>query len=232
MGRAYCLVIVAIIVSLFAVSPPPTASAQAPLPPAVLAGVAWLDGQLAPPGARVVAMQGDTELTRATVRAEGKFGPLQIARPPAGGPIYFTVGGHRAERELTWRSGLLMADLELRASTSAQPTPAPPPPPTATPQPTDTPPTPVVVQGPAGPPGEAGPPGPPGLAGQPGQPGPSGPPGEPGAAGPIGPAGPPGDPAESGNLGLYGLIVAIIAAVLALAALVVGVMALSRRTGG
>ena len=222
-----------------------TASAQAPnVPPAVLAGTAWLDGVLAPAGATVIAMQGDRELARIGVKADGRFGPLQISSPPSRADVYFLVDGRRADYELTWRSGFLKADVELRAPTVAQPS-ATATPTAATMSPTNTPaPTaaPVVVSGPPGPQGEPGPAGPPGAQGLPGpqgEPGPAGSQGEPGPPGPEGPEGPEGEEgprgrtseAESDNYGLYALGAAGVAALLAIAALVVGIMAFSRRSG-
>lgn len=211
-------------------------SAQAPSgPPAFLGGTAWVDGQLASPGAAVIAMQGSTELGRGIVEDGGTFRPFQIRKPPAGNLIYFVVDGALVSGEETWRSGLLRADLELRASSTSQqaPTATPSPTPTATPMPTPATPA-VSVPGPAGPqgePGPAGPPGPQGAAGPPGPPGPAGEPGaqgEPGPEGPSGEEGPRGRSADSNSYGLYALIAAIIAILLAIAALVVGVMAMLR----
>ena len=210
-----------------------TVSAQSPpLPPTVLAGLAWLDGQLVRPGTLIEAMQGDVRLSRTTARNDGRFGPLQVPEPPGVGPVYFRIDGQRADVEMTWQSGFLQADLELRAGLGVQPAPGA----TATPQPTSTEmpaptmaPTAVAVPGPAGPAGErgpGGPPGPPGPQGQPGPPGPVGPQGEPG---PEGGEGPPGDQGESDGYGLYTLIAAVVAVLLALAALILSIVALSRR---
>ena len=233
-------VLVFALASLLAWLPYATASAQAPnVPPAVLAGTAWLDGALAPPGATIMAMQGDRELARISVGADGRFGPLQINSPPSRGSVYFLVDGRRADYELTWRSGFLKADVELRAPTSAQPLPTATPLPAATVRPTNTPaptPAPVMVAGPAGPqgpagePGSAGPPGPAGPQGEPGAAGPPGPQGPEGPEGPEGEEGPRGRTAESESdgYGLYALGAAGVAALLSVAALVVGVIALSR----
>ena len=93
-----------------------TVSAQSPpSPPTVLAGTAWLDGQLVPPGTPIQAMQGDTRLSRVTARNDGRFGPLQVPKPPGVGPVYFLIDGQRADVEMEWRAGFLQADLELRA---------------------------------------------------------------------------------------------------------------------
>ena len=212
-------------------------SAQAPSgPPAFLGGTAWVDGQLAPPGAAVIAMQGSTELGRGIVEDDGTFRPFQIRKPPTGNLIYFLVDGALVPEEETWRSGLLRADLELRAVSATQQTPTATPPPTPTPVPAPTTPA-VSVPGPAGPQGEAGPagpPGPPGDAGPPGPPGPAGPAGDPGAQGepgsegPRGEEGPRGRSADSSNFALYALIAAVVAILLAIAALVVGIMAMTR----
>ncbi len=214
-------------------------SAQAPsVPPAFWGGVAWLGGELAPPGTPVQAMQGTTVLGAGVVEAQGRFKPFQIDEPPAGNAVFFMVGNSISGAEAQWSSGSLRIDLELRAATGAQPAA------TATPLPAIA--TPAATL-PAGPPGPAGPAGPPGGDGPRGEPGPAGPPGPPGAAGPPGPpgepgaAGPQGDrgpegeegprgrAAESDSYGLYTLGAAGVAALLALAALVVGIIALTRR---
>jgi hypothetical protein len=212
-----------------------TVSAQSPpLPPAVLGGTAWLDGQLVPPGTLIQAMQGDTQLSRVTARNNGRFGPLQVPRPPGVGPVYFLVDGQRANIEMNWRAGFLQADLQLRAGLGAQPTPGPAA--TATPQPTSTArpgqpvaPTPAMVAGPAGPRGERGPAGPQGSAGPQGEPGLQGPAGPQGEQGPEGEEGPRGRKGESDGYGLYTLAAAGVAVLLALAALILAIVALSRR---
>ncbi len=226
------LTIVGIVLLATAILPWAAVSAQAPSgPPAFLGGVAWLDGQLAPPGAVVVAMQGSTELGRGVVENDGKFKPIQINKPPAGNLIYFTVAGVRASEEVAWRNGLLRADLVLRTGAGA-PVPVP------TPQTG----APAVsgVPGPAGAKGDHGPAGPQGPAGKdgaPGEPGVQGPPGPAGAQGAPGPAGESGpegergraaEAVESSSLGMYGLIAGIVAILLGVAALVVGLMALRR----
>ena len=223
------------------------ASAQAPnLPPMVLAGTAWLNGELAPTGAAIQAMQGDTEINRITVRPNGRFGPLQVRQPRGRGPIHFLVDGQRADVEMDWRSGFLQANLELRAPSAGQPaaTATPRPLATATPRPATTAtgrsaatqgsaPTAVAI---AGPPGERGPAGPPGRQGATG---PAGPPGEPGPPGPVGPQGEPGPEGEEGPRGrtgepagydLYSLGAAGVAGLLALVALILSIVALLRRS--
>ena len=66
-----------------------TVSAQSPpSPPTVLAGTAWLDGQLVPPGTVIQAMQGDMELSHVKARNNGRFGPLKVKQP--GGSVRFT----------------------------------------------------------------------------------------------------------------------------------------------
>lgn len=241
MRKAFRLAVPAFLLTLLAALPVAMASAQV-LPPAILAGTAWLDGRLAPAGAVIQAMQGDTELARTVVKTNGRFGPLQVPQPGAGNRIYFTVGGQRADTEMTWRSGLRRANLHLRAGAGAQPaaTATPLPAPTARPAGVPTP-APAVVQGPAGPPG---PPGPAGPAGPRGADGPSGPPGEVGPPGPTGPAGAPGERGpegpegeegrrgargESDGYGVYILGGVGIAVLLALVALVLSIVALSRR---
>ena len=217
-------------------------SAQAPSgPPAFLGGTAWVDGQLARSGAPVVAMQGDTELGRGVVEANGKFKPFQIKKPPTGNLIYFLVDGARAQGEEVWSSGRLDITLELRATSVSQPAATATPRPTATPQPTNTPvpvPTAAPIPGPQGPQGEVGPAGPAGPAGPKGEAGPAGPAGP---AGEAGKAGPPGEEgprgragrAESGGMGLYALIAAVVAILLSISALAVGIMVMLRsgRTG-
>ena len=122
---------------LLAALPYATASAQSPpSPPTVLGGTAWLDGQLVPPGTLIQAMQGSTQLSRITARTNGRFGPLQVSKPPGAGPVYFLVNGQRADIEMHWRAGFLQADLELRAGLGAQPAPAAAA--TATPRPAPT----------------------------------------------------------------------------------------------
>ena len=206
-------------------------SAQSPpAPPTVLAGAAWLDGQLVAPGTLIEAMQGTTRLSRITARQDGRFGPLQVPEPPGEGPVYFVIDGQRADVEMTWRAGFLQADLELRAGLGGGP--APQVEPTATPTPAQpVTPTVAAIAGPAGPrgePGPAGPPGPQGPAGQPGQPGQAGSIGPQGAQGPAGETGPRGLPGDPAGDGPYALIAAVIAALLALAALVVSIVALTR----
>ena len=207
------------------------ASAQSPpSPPTVLAGTAWLDGQLVPPGTLIEAMQGNTRVSRTTAKNDGRFGPLQVPKPPGIGPVYFVIDGQRADVEMEWRAGFLQADLELRAGLGGGPAPAPTP--TAAPtlaQPVA--PTAAMVPGPAGPRGEPGPAGPPGAAGPAGRQGDPGPAGSTGPQGPEGPAGgegPRGQPGESDGYGLYTLIAAIVAALLALAALAISIVAWTR----
>jgi len=236
MNQAHWLFIIAITLTLLAALPRAPVSAQSPnLPPAILAGAAWLASEPAPAGTVIVAMQGDTELARAVVGAGGKFGVLQISRPPASGNIYFMIGDVRADAELVWHSGMRRADLELRPKVLEQPAAVAIPLPTAPILPANTP-----IPGPPGPPGErgpAGPPGPPGERGPAGPPGPAGPAGlsgtsgetgPPGPAGPEGEEGPRGRSARSNDYGLYALGAAGIATLLALAALIVAIMALSR----
>ena len=223
-----------------------SAPAQAqPLPPAVLAGTAYLDGTPAPSGTVIRAMQGNTELAKVSVRGNGRFGPLQIRQPSGTGPVYFLIGDVRASYELNWSSAFLKADVELRAA-SGVPSPT-------TSLPTNTPvsqgpqgaigpagpPGPQGAIGPAGPPspqgaiGPAGPPSPQGAigpAGPPGEPGPPGPEGSRGQRGPEGEEGPRGRTGESSDYGLYMLGAAAIAVLLALSALVVAILALSKRS--
>ena len=206
-------------------------SAQSPpSPPTVLAGTAWLDGQLVPPGTLIEAMQGDTRLSRVTARNDGRFGPLQVPKPPGIGPVYFLIDSQRADVEIEWRAGFLKADLELRAGLGGGP--APQIDPTAAPTPAQpVAPTAAMVPGPAGPRGErgpSGPPGPPGAAGPQGQSGPAGPAGAQGEAGSQGAEGPRGQQGDSGGYGVYALTAAIVAALLALAALVISIVALTR----
>lgn len=216
------------------------ASAQAPaLPPMVLAGTAWLEGELAPAGAVIQAMQVNTELGRTMVRAGGRFGPLRVSQPHGQGPVHFLVEGQRADVEKTWVSGFLQADLELRAPSAAQPaataTPRPAPTATARAAPTQRPaptPAPVAIAGPRGERGPVGPAGPQGETGPPGpagSPGPAGPAGSQGEEGPPGEEGPRGRKGESDGYGLYTLAASGVAALLALAALVLSIVALSRR---
>ena len=226
-ARRPVFVLAAFLVVLLGLFAHTTVSAQSPpSPPTVLGGTAWLDGELVPPGTLIEAMQGDVRLSRITTRNDGRFGPLQIPKPPGDGPVYFLVKGQRANVEIEWRAGFLQAGVELRAGAGAGPAIAA----TATPRPAATPsgaqsvtPTAVMMPGPAGPRGERGPSGPPGP------PGPPGPQGEPGAIGPVGPQGEPGSEGEEGprgrqgeaaENGLYILAAAGIAALLALAALV------------
>ena len=209
-----------------------TVSAQSPpKPPTVLAGTAWLDGELVPPGTLIEAMQGDTRVSRTTARNDGRFGPLQVPEPGGVGPVYFRIAGQIADVEMTWQSGFLQADLELRAGLGATPAPST----SAVPQPTSTPspaqataPVMTAVAGPAGPRGERGPEGPPGPAGPQGVAGSSGPAGPQGEMGRTGLPGPPGPAAESDGYGLYTLIAAVVAALLALAALILSIVAFSR----
>ena len=215
-------------------------SAQAPSgPPAFLGGTAWVDGQLARPGAPIVAMQGDTVLGQGTVEDNGRFKPFQVKKPPTGNNIYFLVDGALVEGEEVWWSGRLEANMELRAGGVSQPsataTPIPAAPtagPTRVPAPTAAPiPGPQGETGPPGPAGPQGPVGSQGPAGEAGLQGDSGPPGPPGPQGPTGEEGPRGRTGETSGSGSYALIAAIVAILLSLAALVVGIIALTRRGG-
>ena len=144
------------------------------MPPVILGGTGYVDGQPAPAGAWIVALHDGKELARIKVREEGRFGPMEIPRPPAGGPISFTVADKPADLQLRWRSGSRLLQ-DLRAGAGVVPATLPPaqpaatatPIPTATPQRENTPtPTPVVLAGhplrpgehvPEGPEGEEGP---------------------------------------------------------------------------
>ena len=221
---------------LLAALPDAIVSAQSPpLPPTVLGGTAWLDGELVPPGTLIQAMQGNTELQRITARPNGRFGPLQVSKPPGAGPVYFSVNGQRADIEMNWRAGFLQADLELRAGLGVRPAPAaaatatPRPVPTARPEQLAAP-TAVVVAGPRGERGPAGAQGPMGPAGPRGEPGQSGPDGLRGERGPEGEEGTRGRKGETSDYGLYTLGAAGVASLLALAALIVAIVALSRRS--
>ena len=228
-------VVVAAVVAFtpFAMPSHPTVSAQSPpMPPTVLAGTAWLDGELVRPGTLIEAMQGDVRLSRTTARNEGRFGPLQVPEPPGVGPVYFRIDGQIADVEMDWRAGFLQADLELRAGLGARPAPStsPTPEPAATPSPAQ-PTAPAVVAGPAGPRGERGPEGPQGPAGPQGQSGLPGPAGPQCVPGPEGQQGPPGQPGASDGYGLYTLIAAVAGVLLALAALILAIVAFSRSRG-
>lgn len=228
------IVIIAVVsLTLFGALAQATVSAQSPpMPPTVLAGTAWLDGQLVPPGTLIEAMQGEVRLSRTTARNDGRFGPLQVPEPPGVGLVYFRIDGQIADAEMNWRAGFLQADLELRAGVGARPAPGastvPQPAPTPSPEPAVAP-TPVAVAGPAGPRGERGQEGRPGPAGPQGAPGSHGPAGPQGDPGPQGEQGPPGPAGESDGYGLYTLAAAVIAVLLALAALIVSIMTLSRQ---
>ena len=225
--------IAVVALTLFGAVSHATVSAQSPpMPPTVLAGTAWLDGELVRPGTLIEAMQGDVRLSRTTARNDGRFGPLQVPEPSGVGPVYFVIDGQIADAEMSWRAGFLQADLELRAGLGARPAPST----AATPVPTSTPipaqsvaPTVVAVAGPAGPRGERGPGGPPGPAGPQGASGLPGPAGPQGAPGPKGEPGPPGQAGESDDYGLYTLAAAGVAVVLAFAALILSIVAFSRR---
>ena len=243
MIRTYTLIFVLAVCSLtlFGSLSYAAVSAQSPpSPPTVLGGTAWIDGELVPPGTSIEAMQGTVRLGRTTARNNGRFGPLQIPRPPGVGPVYFLVNGQRAGLEIEWRAGLLQAGVELRAGPGEQPAPTAAA--AATRRPTSTPiapqsatPTAVTVAGSAGPRGErgpSGPPGPPGPAGPQGEPGPAGltgPQGEQGEDGEDGEEGPRGRQGESAGYDLYTLAAAGGAALFALVALVLSIVALSRR---
>lgn len=238
LARWLIVVIAVISLALLGVLSHATVSAQSPpLPPTVLAGTAWLDGELVPPGTLIEAMQGEVRISRTTARNGGRFGPLQVPQPSGVGPVYFLIDGQRADEEMTWQAGFLQPNLELRAGRGARPAPGPEA--TATPRPaaTATPahpvaPTAQVVAGPAGPRGErgpAGPPGPPGPAGPQGEPGPPGPAGPEGEVGPEGEEGPRGRKGETDGYGLYTLAAAGVAVLLALVALILAIVALMRR---
>ncbi len=222
------LAAILITLALLAALPWSTASAQAPnRPPAIWGGLAWIDGELAPSGTPINAMQGATVLGQGVVEADGRFKPFQINQPTSGSSIIFLVGNALVPEPTRWVSGSIRLDLELQASTSSTPEVAATPTRAAVTAPVEQGPA-----GPAGPQGERGPTGsqgPPGERGLPGEPGSVGPQGVTGPAGPMGEEGRRGRSAESNNYGLYALGAAGIAALLALAALVVGIVALSRR---
>lgn len=225
--RWLVLVLPVALATLFGAFVHAAVSAQSPpSPPTVLAGTAWLDRELVPPGTLIEAMQGDVRLSRITARNDGRFGPLQVPEPPGPGPVYFLINGQRADVEITWQAGFLQADLELRAGLGGGPAPVATP--TPQPQPTATP-APVAVTGPAGPRGERGPSGPPGPQGAAGPQGVPGPAGLQGEAGPKGEEGPRGQMAEPDGYGLYTLVAAGVAVLLALAALILSIVALARR---
>lgn len=235
----YPIIILAafVLTTLAILSHTPVSAQSPPLPPMVLAGTAWLDEELVPPGTLIEAMQGNVRISRTTARNDGRFGPLQVPQPTGVGPVYFLIDGQRADVEMPWRAGFLQPNLQLRTGSGVQPTPAPGA--TATPEPA-TPaspsqpvaPTAVVAVGPAGPQGERGPAGPAGPQG------PIGPPGEPGLQGPAGPQGEQGTEGEQGprgrqgetdGYGLYTLVAAGLAVLLALVALILSIVTMSRR---
>ena len=209
---------------------PTIASAQSNhRPPAVLAGKAWLDDQLAPPGSLVAAVQGETMLAQAVVQADGTFGLLQIPQPPESEIVTFTVAGVPADYQLTWYSGQrLLIDIQARthpATSPLQPTPTASAPASAGPP---GPVGPAGPPGPAGPAGESGPPGPPGSLGPPGPTGPQGPTGADGAPGPQGNTGPRGLSSSSDDFGPLAAGLAIIAALMGAAALALSIIAFRR----
>ena len=237
MPKAYRLALAAfLLLSLLTLLPHATASAQAPSgPPAIWGGLAWIDGELAPPGTAIKAMQGTTVLGQGVVEADGRFKPFQIKQPTSGRSIIFLVGNALVPEPTRWVSGSLRIDLELRARAgavaSAQPAA------TATPgfQGTRSERGPQGERGPAGRDGAQGERGPAGRDGAQGERGSAGPIGSPGAEGsrgklgPRGEEGPRGRAAESSGYDLYTLSAAGVAVLLALAALVVGIMAMARR---
>ena len=225
MPKAYRLALAAfLLLSLLTLLPHATASAQAPSgPPAIWGGLAWIDGELAPPGTAIKAMQGTTVLGQGVVEADGRFKPFQIKQPTSGRSIIFMVGNALVPEPTRWVSGSLRIDLELRARAgavaSAQPAA------TATPGFQGT-------RSERGPQGERGPAGRDGAQGERGSAGPIGSPGAEGSRGKLGPRGeegPRGRAAESSGYDLYTLSAAGVAVLLALAALVVGIMAMVRR---
>ena len=204
------------------------------VPPAVLAGKAYRDGQPVPGGTVIRAFQGTTVLGETVAGADGSY-TIQVSQPRQGQTVYFLVGDSRADFELTWRSGLRQL-VDLRAGSGGAPQAAA----TSTPVPrAATAPTPIPQtfqvagpqgeRGPAGPAGQAGPAGPMGPAGPTGPQGPAGPAGAEGPEGPEGEEGPRGRTPETNDYGAYALGAAGLAALLALAALIVAIMALSRR---
>ena len=197
---------------------------------AFLTGIAHIDGEPAPAGTSVAALQNGQVLARTSVAGDGGF-LLEIEEPPADDLVYFMVGDARADYELTWESGNRLP-VYLKAATGA-PRSADVAVPSGTPVPALS-----AVPEPAGSPrepGAAGPVGPRGLAGERGPAGPPGEVGPPGPQGSIGETGPPGEEGRRGRIGetspyaVYALGVAVIAALLALAGVVLGIIALSRR---
>ena len=116
MPKAYRLALAAfLLLSLLTLLPHATASAQAPSgPPAIWGGLAWIDGELAPPGTAIKAMQGTTVLGQGVVEADGRFKPFQIKQPTSGRSIIFLVGNALVPEPTRWVSGSLRIDLELR----------------------------------------------------------------------------------------------------------------------
>ena len=228
------LVVVAL--ALLFVLPYANVSAQAPvLPPAIVAGYAFLDGVPVPPGTPVVAVQGSTVLDSGVTREGGRFGPLQVPKPPSGNDVYFVVGNFQAVERFQWASGAREAGLNLNARSEA----TSPTPPVARPSPSSTQVPSQPASGGVGVPGEQGPPGPPGPPGPQGEQGVAGPPGPPGSQGeqgvagergPQGEEGPRGRSGESGGgSGPYALIAAVIAILLSMGSMVVAIIALTRR---
>ena len=196
-----------------------TTSSNTPM--TALRGKAWLDGEAAPPGTPVVAMQSGQELARTAVAEEGGF-QIEIPKPPAGDIVYFTVGNTRADYELSWGDGDQLVN-DLQAATDA-------------PRPSDSAgssgaptPTAMVVPGSVAPQVGRGPVGPPGPSGERG---PVGPQGEPGPRGPTGQEGEEGRRGRTGEASDYGAYVLGgigIALLLAIAALLLSIIALFRR---
>ena len=202
--------VVALMAMLWLSTASPTPVHGQNVPPAILGGTAWIDGELAPPGTPITALEGATVLGQGVVGENGVFRAFTVSKPSQSNRIYFLVGNYRAAGEETWWSGRREIGLELRASTTGAPAP------TAAPQQVGATPTPIPArpaepgpagpQGPRGPQGVAGPPGPVGPAGETGSAGPPGPPGPQGEEGPEGPEGEEGPRGRTaGNHRLQGL---------------------------
>lgn len=163
MSKTRWLIITAIILPALVALPLLAMSAEAQnVPPAVLAGKAYLDGEPAPAGTLIRAIQGTTVLGEAVTQADGTYS-IQISQPRQGLVVNFLVGDARADFELTWRSGLPQL-VDLRASPGVAPAapaatlaaPTATPVATLAPTPTAAPP-PRTAVGPQGPAGSQGP---------------------------------------------------------------------------
>ena len=203
-GSLPAILAVSLVLSLILVTLSPNrASAQQDLLHRYI-GTAYQDGQPAPPGTQVSALNDSGELTSAKVTATGLY-ILPVPKPALGEQtIFFAVNGVHTGQTAVWTTpGVTNLDLRIQ-QTTAPAAILPPAPATSQARPIAGPAGTDGAHGSDGSDGSDGPPGPAGAAGAHGTDGSDGPPGATGPQGAAGPAGPPGKDGPQGPAGSAG----------------------------